>query len=45
MVYKGIVNKINIPSNMIKCFENHPNRWKLTSFDISATDVDLLMLV
>lgn len=37
MVYKGIVNKINMPSNMIKSFENHPNRWKLASFDISAS--------
>ncbi len=36
MVYKGIVNKISTPSNMIKSFENHPNRWKLTGSDIST---------
>ena len=35
MVYKGIVNKISTPSNMIKSFETHPNRWKLTGSEIS----------
>ena len=35
MVYKGIINKLSTPSNMIKSFENHPNRWKLTGSDIS----------
>lgn len=35
MVYKGIVSKISTPSNMIKSFENHPNRWKLISSEIS----------
>lgn len=37
MFYKDIVNKISTHLNMIKSFENPPNRWKLTSFDISAT--------
>ena len=35
MVYKGIINKISTPSNMIKSFENHPNRWKFTGSEIS----------
>lgn len=36
MVYKGIINRLNTPTNMMKSFQNHPNRWKLTGQDISA---------
>ena len=29
MTYKGIINRLNTPSNMMNSFSNHPNRWKL----------------
>jgi hypothetical protein len=36
MVYKGIINKLNTPTRMIKSFENHPQRWKLVNQDIGS---------
>jgi hypothetical protein len=29
LTYKAIVSKLNTPTNMMRSFENHPNRWKL----------------
>ncbi len=29
MAYKGIINRLNTPSNMMNSFSNHSNRWKL----------------
>lgn len=42
MVYKGIINKISTPSNMIKSFENHPNRWKLTDLRLVTLLVEVI---
>jgi RHS repeat-associated protein len=35
MVYKGVINRLNTPARMMRSFENHPQRWKLISQDVS----------